>query len=441
MECFRLAGTGGFGILWILYEITTGWKSSGRVAKLHGKCGDSMIFSDFLVIGGGIIGINVARELKNVFPDTRVILIEKEKECGGHASTRNSGVLHAGFYYSPDSLKAKFTRVGNKLLTEYCDSNQIPINKCGKLVVAKDPSEHVHIDELLKRGRLNGIKLEDITEDEAVSIEPRVKTSGRAIFSPTTSSVDPHKVMQSMARDAVSKGVEIHNGVCFVKKTMSGILTSSGIYQAGYVVNTAGLYADRIAREFGFSNKYRILPFKGLYLYSNEPIGSIRTNIYPVPDLRNPFLGVHFTVTVNGKTKVGPTAIPALWRENYHGFDGFNFRELVDVLMREVCLFASSDFDFKKLTLQEVKKYSRSRMVFLASSLAKGVKTEDYKTWGMPGIRAQLIDIKAQKLEMDFVVEGDDKSIHILNAVSPGFTCSIPFSEYVCKQIQLRSKK
>jgi len=395
-----------------------------------------MIITDFLVIGGGIIGINVATELRNLFPDTKVALIEKEKECGAHASTRNSGVLHAGFYYSPDSLKAKFTRIGNKLLTEYCDSNRIPVNKCGKLVVAKDPSEHVHLDELLKRGRINDIPLEDITEDEAVSIEPRAKTIQRAIFSPTTSSVDPHKVMQFMVRDAVNKGVEVHSGVCFIRKTTQGILTSSGIFQAAYIVNTAGLYADSVARKFGFSSKYRILPFKGLYLYSNEPAGSIRTNIYPVPDLRNPFLGVHFTVPVDGKTKIGPTAIPALWRENYHGFDGYNFRELVDIFIREACLFASSDFNFKKLAIEEIKKYSQSRMVFLASLLAKHVKTQNYKTWGKPGIRAQLVDIKARKLEMDFVIEGNDKSIHVLNAVSPGFTCSIPFSRYVCKEIQ-----
>lgn len=395
-----------------------------------------MIITDFLVIGGGIIGINIATELRNLFPDTKVTLIEKGKECGAHASTRNSGVLHAGFYYSPDSLKAKFTRIGNKLLTEYCDSNRIPVNKCGKLVVAKDPSEHVYLDELLKRGRTNDIPLEDITEDEAVSIEPMAKTSQRAIFSPTTSSVDPHKVMQSMVRDAVNKGVEVHRGVCFIRKTTQGILTSSGMFQAAYIVNTAGLYADSVARKFGFSSKYRILPFKGLYLYSNEPTGSIRTNIYPVPDLRNPFLGVHFTVTVDGKTKIGPTAIPALWRENYHGFDGYNFRELVDIFIREACLFASSDFNFKKLAVEEIKKYSRSRMVFLASLLAKRVKTENYKTWGKPGIRAQLVDIKARKLEMDFVIEGDDKSIHVLNAVSPGFTCSIPFSRYVCREIQ-----
>jgi L-2-hydroxyglutarate oxidase LhgO len=135
-----------------------------------------MILSDFLVIGGGIIGINIARELKKIFSDSKVILIEKEKECGLHGSGRNSGVLHAGFYYSPDSLKAKFTRIGNKLLTEYCEAKNIAINKCGKLVVAKDSSEIKSLDELFKRGKINGIDLEEVTEDEAKKIEPRVKT-------------------------------------------------------------------------------------------------------------------------------------------------------------------------------------------------------------------------------------------------------------------------
>lgn len=125
-----------------------------------------------------------------------------------------------------------------------------------------------------------------------------------------------------------------------------------------------------------------------------------------------------------------------MWRENYHGFDGYSLRELVDIFIREACLFTSSDFNFKKLAIEEIKIYSRSRIVFLASLLAKHVKKENYRMWGKPGIRAQLVDIKARKLEMDFVIEGDDKSIHVLNAVSPGFTCSIPFSRYVCREIQ-----
>jgi (S)-2-hydroxyglutarate dehydrogenase len=395
-----------------------------------------MIITDFLVIGGGVIGINIARELKRTFSDSKVVLIDKEKECGLHASGRNSGILHAGFYYSPDSLKSHFTQLGNKMLTDYCESKNISINKCGKLVVAKDSSDLIVLDELLKRGRVNGVELEDITEDEAKKIEPRVKTYQRAVFSPTTSSVNPQDVLQSMKLDALSEGIKIHNSVCFIKKNSTEILTSTETYQASYVVNAAGLYADRIAKEFSFSDRYSILPFKGLYLYSDEPVGSIRTNIYPVPDLQNPFLGVHFTLTVDGRAKIGPTAIPAFWREHYHAFDNFKLSEMVEIITREISLFISSGFDFKRVAIEEIKKYSRSKMISLASTLVKGVRKENYLRWGEPGIRAQLLDIKEKQLVMDFVIEGDEKSMHILNAVSPAFTCSIPFSQYVCRKIQ-----
>ena len=282
-----------------------------------------MKLSDFLIIGGGIVGLNIARQLKRLYPDSSVIILEKEQDCGLHASGRNSGVLHAGFYYSPDSLKARFTRQGNRLLTEYCESKNLPLNRCGKLVVAKSEDDHEAMDVLLERGRVNGIELEDISESDAVTIEPRVKTCGRALFSPTTSTVNPSEVMRAMTEDAVAEGVQIERGVSYRGRQGQAIVTSSELYESGYVVNAAGLYADRMARDFGFSERYRILPFKGLYLYSNEPVGAVRTNIYPVPDLRNPFLGVHATVTVGGAMKIGPTAIPAFWREQYAGFGNF----------------------------------------------------------------------------------------------------------------------
>ena len=392
--------------------------------------------SDFLVIGGGVIGLNIARRLRRVFPSASVRLIEKEVNCGLHASGRNSGVLHAGFYYSPDSLKAKFTWSGNRLLSAYCEEKGIPLNKCGKLVVARDHSEHAGLDELLRRGGANGIPLDSISEKEAKAIEPRVKTCERALFSPATSTVDPSLVMEAMKKDAIEEGVQLQCGVRYLSLRKQQVTTSGGTYAAGYVVNAAGLYADRIARDFGFAERYRILPFKGLYLYSNEPPGSIRTNIYPVPDLKNPFLGVHFTVAASGKAKIGPTAIPGLWREQYDGMANFQLNEFIEVAMRGLGLLASSKFDFKALAVREAAKYSRFKMVSLASHLAEGVKPEHYQTWGKPGIRAQLLDIKQRKLEMDFVLEGDNRSMHVLNAVSPAFTCSLPFSEYVCERIQ-----
>lgn len=391
---------------------------------------------DFLVLGGGIIGVSIARELKHRFQNVQVTLLEKETECGLHASGRNSGIIHAGFYYSADSLKAKLTRAGNQAMTDYCEAKKIPLNRCGKLVVAKDQDDLSQLDELLRRGEANGVPLEDLTEEEAREIEPRVKTYRRAIFSPTTSSANPRRVIEEMTEDAKKEGITIRTCTPYLRARKGMVMTPQESFSAGHVVNAAGLYADKIALDFGFSEKYRILPFKGLYLYSDEPTGAFRTNIYPVPDLRNPFLGVHFTVKEDGHVKIGPTAIPALWREQYRGFDNFKFGEFIEVLFREAGLMMSSTFDFQKLALAEVQKYSRPRLVALAARLAHGVRPAHYTRWGEPGIRAQLLDIKERKLEMDFVIEGDKHSTHLLNAVSPGWTCSIPFARHAVDRIE-----
>jgi L-2-hydroxyglutarate oxidase len=392
--------------------------------------------TDFLILGGGIIGVCVARELKRRFPDTGVTLLEKEVACGLHASGRNSGIIHAGFYYSADSLKAKLTRAGNQAMIDYCEGKKIPLNRCGKLVVAKDEKDLSQLDELLRRGVANGVPLENLTEQQAQEIEPRVKTHQRALFSPSTTSANPQRVIEEMTRDAITEGIIIRTGVRYLQSKKGVVVTSQASFTAGHVINAAGLYADKIALDFGFSERYRILPFKGLYLYSDEPPNAFRTNIYPVPDLRNPFLGVHFTVKEDGRAKIGPTAIPALWREQYRGFDNFKFGEFIEVLFREAGLMLSSSFDFQKLAVEEVQKYSRPRLIALASKLAHGVRPDHYRRWGEPGIRAQLLDIKNRKLEMDFVIEGDAHSTHLLNAVSPGWTCAIPFARYAVDQIE-----
>lgn len=389
---------------------------------------------DFLVIGGGIIGLSMARQLKKSYPDCSVALIEKEPELGLHASGRNSGVLHAGFYYTADSLKARFTRQGNILMTAYCEEKKIPLNKCGKLVVTKNVSELAGLDILYKRGQLNNVPLHMISDAEARLIEPRVKTCERALFSPTTSSVNPTTVMKAMEDDARRDGITIICNCRYLQKTPDGILTSSGSIVAGFIINAAGLYADKIALDFGFSQNYRILPFKGLYLYSNESPGALRTNIYPVPDLKYPFLGVHFTLTADGHTKIGPTAIPAFWREQYDAYHNFSPSEFASIISRQLGLFFT-DPTFKTLAYQELRKYSRTHMVALASALLHDVHSSAYTSWGKPGIRAQLFDLKKQKLEMDFVTEGDSRSLHILNAVSPAFTCALSFTEHLQSKI------
>lgn len=393
------------------------------------------VTSDFLVIGGGVIGINIALQAKRKFPDSSVTLLEKEADCGEHASGRNSGVLHAGFYYSADSLKARLTRDGNKRLSDYCSERHLGINRCGKLVVAKNADELPVLDELLARARRNGVALQDITEAEAKEIEPRVRTHERALFSPATASVDPREVMGSFLSDARHSGIQILTNTRYVGRKNGVIHTTKGGIDAGYVINAAGLYADKIARDFGFSEHYRILPFKGLYLYANEKVKALRTNIYPVPDLRNPFLGVHHTVTLDGKSKIGPTAVPCFWREHYQGLSNFRVGEFLEVMLREADLFIHNDFNFRKLAWEEMQKVYRPRIVKLASELMNGLETGFYTQWGRPGIRAQLLDTRNRKLEMDFKMEGDKRSFHVLNAVSPAFTCAMSFSEYTFEKI------
>jgi L-2-hydroxyglutarate oxidase len=392
--------------------------------------------ADFLVVGGGIVGVTIALELTRRFPGERIALIEKETELGTHASGRNSGILHAGFYYSADSLKARFTKEGNAALTAYCLERGLSINRCGKIVVAQKESELEGLDELLRRGRVNGVSLDSVTAKEAKEIEPRARTVERAIFSPTTSAVDPVEVTHSLAADAEAAGVSITRDAQYLERNSpTTVRTSQGEIECGYVVNAAGLYADKVARDFGFSENYRILPFKGVYLYADEG-ETVRTNIYPVPNLANPFLGVHFTVTTHGRTKIGPTAIPAFWREQYSGLSRFSLRELADIVAREMMLLIRNDFAFRSLAVSEMKKYRRSVLLSLAAGMVTGLDPRHYNHWGKPGIRAQLLDTRTRKLVMDFHVEGDDKSMHVLNAVSPAFTSSIPFAAHVVDGIQ-----
>ena len=377
----------------------------------------------------------MARELRRRHPGSRVTVIEKEAGCGLHASGRNSGVLHAGFYYTADSLKARFTRDGNRQLTEYCAAHGVPVSRCGKLVVARGPGDLAGLDELLQRGRANGVPLEQVSADDTRRIEPRARTYERALFSPTTASVDPTAVVASLVSELRAAGVRVVTGAAYRGRSRGAVRTSAGTISAGYVVNAAGLHADRVARDYGFARRYRILPFKGLYLVAEPGRGNFRTHIYPVPDLENPFLGVHITVTVTGAVTLGPTAIPAFWREQYRGFGNFKLGEFLEVVTREAALFLRDDFGFRRLAVRELRKSGRRHLVSLAARLACGIGVDDYRHWGPPGIRAQLYDEATGRLEMDFRCEGDDRSLHVLNAVSPAFTCALPFAAYLVDRI------
>ncbi len=392
--------------------------------------------ADYLIIGGGIVGLTIALELRSRNSKAKIVVLEKEKELAMHGSGRNSGVLHAGFYYTSDSLKAKFTRDGNFRWKQFVRERSLKLNECGKLVVAKNQSEVEGLKELKRRGDLNGVETHLISLEEAKKIEPRVKTTEIALWSPNTATVDPKACMAAMAQECQTQNIEILLDSPYQGRRGKAVITPHEVIEAGFVVNAAGLHADKVAHDFGVGERYRILPFKGLYVYGSEPMGSLKTNIYPVPDLRNTFLGVHFTVTVDGKAKIGPTAIPAFWRENYAGLEGFDAKEALGILRDEAILFFRNDFNFRNLAFEEIRKYSQGYLVKLAGELLEGVDPSNYRTWGRPGIRAQLYDHQAKKLVMDFMVEGNSEGIHVLNAISPAWTASMPFAEHVVDKVE-----
>jgi L-2-hydroxyglutarate oxidase LhgO len=391
--------------------------------------------SDFLIIGAGIIGLSIAKTLQEKYPNASINIIEKELEVGLHASGRNSGVLHAGFYYTSDSLKAKFTKEGNSMMKAFCDKYGLALNSNQKVVIAQNEDELKTLYELEARGKANGVDVKIIDEDELIAIEPNAKTYKKALYSPTTATINPKEVITKLAQVVVENGASLHLGYRYTAKLDDNIIeTNLDIFQATTIINTAGLYADKIAHDFGVGMQYTILPFKGIYLKYSQNDKPIKTNIYPVPNLKNPFLGVHYTVTVDNTIKIGPTAIPAFWRENYKGFDNFNAKEMAQILQYEAKLFISNSFGFRNLAFEEFAKYSKNHLANLAKNMLKDIDSKGFDTWSIPGIRAQLLHKKSLELVQDFVVEKKDNTIHILNAVSPAFTCSFAFASWVVNE-------
>jgi len=387
--------------------------------------------SDFLIIGGGIVGIAVSREIKLRWPDASVVVIEKETTSAEHASGRNSGVLHAGFYYSPDSLKARLTRDGNRILREFCLSHQLTLRECGKVVVASSADQLPALDELYRRGQLNGVHLEIVNERDLQKLEPLARTTEKALWSPATAVASPKDVTTALARDSMRLGVSFHYGTQATSNGDNIVQSGDAKWKAGHVVNCAGLYADVVARSYGFCDDYVMLPFTGLYAYAPSLKGSLTRHVYPVPDARNPFLGVHATVTVDGDVKIGPTAIPAFSREAYRAIRDLNLGELLEIARTYPAFFRSPHHSVSRLIASEVPKYSRSWLVHEARKLVPSLRRRDFSVKGRPGIRAQLFDLRNRRLEMDFVVRGDEPSAPVLNADPPAWTLSIPFAEYV----------
>jgi (S)-2-hydroxyglutarate dehydrogenase len=387
---------------------------------------------DVLIIGGGIVGLATGIAILESKPSLKIIIAEKESRLALHASGRNSGVLHAGFYYSPDSLKAKFCRDGNKELRILANKYDIPVREVGKVVVVRNDDENSRLETLFERGIKNGVDLEILDASQLNTYEPLAITHERFLWSPTTAVSDPNAIIQAMRKEFELLGGSIHfETKISLKEVNNEIIDASQKFDATRIINAAGAQADRISRAVGVGTDYAMLPFMGVYRATEEKNLPLQRLVYPVPHPINPFLGVHFTLTIDHKVKIGPTAIPIAGREQYSLLSGWSGSDIAQSLKGMTSLMAGDSHDFGTIIKTEWPKVIQQFLV--KESLGLVPTASQVKKWHKkpPGIRAQLVHIPTGKLEQDFVVANKFNSTHILNAVSPGWTSAIPFGRFV----------
>jgi L-2-hydroxyglutarate oxidase LhgO len=392
---------------------------------------------DFLIIGAGIVGLSIAWELNRRHPTARILVLEKEPRLAAHASGRNSGVIHSGIYYAEGSLKARLCAVGGRRLAAYCDERKLPLRRVGKIIVPLDASDAGRLESLAARGRANGAPFSLVGPDDLRRIEPDARSAdGRALHNPDAAVIEPAAVVERLARELADHGVEIRLAAPAGVGSGGTVTAAGGRLPYGHLVNAAGAWADRVARAFGVGERYRILPFRGTYLRL-RPDAGVRVNglIYPVPDLRFPFLGVHCTPSPAGRVYVGPTAAPALGRENYRRLAGLSLRDLAAITGRLLQQYVRNTDGFRHYLHREAPRLVRPGLVRAARALLPRLASRDLEPSDKVGIRAQLFDRERGALETDFVIEAGPRSTHVLNAVSPAFTCAFSFAEMVVEMV------
>jgi len=348
--------------------------------------------SDVLIIGAGIVGLSVGIALLQARPRLKILVIDKEVGPGQHASGRNSGVLHAGFYYSPNSLKAKFCREGNAELRKLCIENEIPVLESGKVVVARNAEEDARLDLLYSRGITNGVELEIHDAANLEKHEPLARTHGRYLWSPKTAISDPKAVATAMVKKFESLGGRVSYSSKVQVTESSGEVSVKG-FEAKYVINSAGAQSDRLARGLGMAKEYAMVPFMGIYRSVEAKKLPLRRLVYPA-DIGQALIAA--TALVRGKA-----------------------HSLGEILK------------------SELPKLRESSLVLESATLVPSAGQIKAWTKRPPGIRSQLVNIKSGKLEQDFIVQNFHNSTHILNAVSPGWTSAIPFGRWVANEYVL----
>ena len=389
---------------------------------------------DQIIIGAGIVGISLGLALLERDPNRKVLIIDKEEKPGIHASGRNSGVLHAGFYYSPDSLKAKFCRLGNLELRKFCKENNLQILETGKVVVCQDKKDVARLEELYRRGVANGVNIEILDSKDLENIEPAAQSVDKFIWSPTTAVGNPRDVIKKLAEEFTksSGSFSFNTQVGLIEKDNEVlVMTKHETYSAKSIINSAGAYAADLAKQVNVGTEYVCLPFLGAYKKSKLlPINPKRL-VYPVPNPVNPFLGVHTTITLNNEIKIGPTAFPVIGKEQYKLMDGFNLKDLVQFFTSSKALLKSDSVDLLGLAKEEALKLFKKPLLNRTRKLSNSLDSNTDWVKYPSGIRAQIINTNTKAIEMDYIVKSDKNVVHILNAVSPGWTSAIPFARWV----------
>ena len=389
---------------------------------------------DVIVIGAGLVGLATAMALLAQRPGVQLAVLEKEASVGTHQSGHNSGVIHAGLYYQPGSLKARFCTAGRLAMMEFAERHQIPYRQTGKLVVATGESELPRLASLAERGRANGLAVREIGAAEIAEIEPAAR-GVCALHIPESGVIDYRLVAVAYAETVGQGGGRVlcGRGVSGLTRVPGGWTVRAGgdEFRARTVVTCAGLQADRIAAMTGHGDGYRIVPFRGdYYTFRPEAAGLVRGLVYPVPDPAFPFLGVHFTRGVDGTLHAGPNAVPALAREGYGRFS-VNGRDLVDSLRFP---------GLRKLA----RAYARTGALEIYRDLVKPAYLAEMRryipqltagdiTFGPSGIRAQCLS-RSGGLVDDFLIEAGDGIIHVLNAPSPAATASLVIGQHIAER-------
>jgi (S)-2-hydroxyglutarate dehydrogenase len=389
-----------------------------------------------VVIGGGIVGLATAYRLGQKFPSGSITVLEKEPTVGLHQSGHNSGVLHCGLYYKPGSMKARLAVTGIRQMIAFCQEHTIPHEICGKLVVATKADEVPRLKDLFERGRMNGLNgLQMLGPSEMHEIEPHVGGVA-AIRVPEEGIVDYPAVCKTLARIIIERGGTVANNSRVTKlEKQRGrwiVKTPAGEYESEYILNCTGLHCDRVSVLAGEKRKLRIIPFRGeYYKLKVERQHLVRHLIYPVPDPRFPFLGVHFTRLIHGGIEAGPNAVLAFAREGYRKTD-LSARDLLDTF--SYVGFWRFVRKYPSLCFSELRR-SFSKTLFCRSlnALVPDVRPDDLEPGGA-GVRAQAISITGETVQ-DFRFAIGEQALHVLNAPSPGATASLAIGQEITSQL------